>query len=147
MLISKCTSEGSNIYYHCSSLKAKQCKVNFERVEDTYNCPESHKLRSWFKLRELHFFYYFILNEYLISVLFHFPSFMFLFFFKFSITYSGSDSKDSVCNARDPGASPGWGRSPRGGHGNPLQYSCLENPHGQRSLVGYSPWSCRVGYY
>ena len=29
---------------------------------------------------------------------------------------------------------------PGGGHGNPLQYSCLENPHGQRSLVGYSPW-------
>ena len=28
---------------------------------------------------------------------------------------------------------------PWGGHGNPLQYSCLENPHGQRSLVGYSP--------
>ena len=27
-----------------------------------------------------------------------------------------------------------------GGHGNPLQYSCLENPHGQRSLVDYSPW-------
>ena len=26
-----------------------------------------------------------------------------------------------------------------GGHGNPLQYSCLENPHGQRNLVGYSP--------
>ena len=25
-------------------------------------------------------------------------------------------------------------------HGHPLQYSCLENPHGQRSLVGYSPW-------
>ena len=31
---------------------------------------------------------------------------------------------------------PGLGRSPGGGHGNPLQYSCLENPHGQRSLVG-----------
>ena len=29
---------------------------------------------------------------------------------------------------------------PRGGHGNPLQYSCLENPHGQKSLLGYSPW-------
>ena len=28
----------------------------------------------------------------------------------------------------------------RGGHGNPFQYSCLENPHGQRSPVGYSPW-------
>ena len=27
-----------------------------------------------------------------------------------------------------------------GGHGNPLQYSCLENPHGQRSLADYSPW-------
>ena len=32
------------------------------------------------------------------------------------------------------------GRFPGGGHDNPLQYSCLENPHGQRSLVGYSPW-------
>ena len=34
----------------------------------------------------------------------------------------------------------GLQRSPGGGHGNPLQYSCLENPHGQRSLAGYSPW-------
>ena len=33
----------------------------------------------------------------------------------------------------------GLGRSPGGGHGNPLQYSCQENPHRQRSLVGYSP--------
>jgi len=30
-----------------------------------------------------------------------------------------------------------------GGHGNPLQYSCLENPHGLRSQVGYSPWGCK----
>ena len=30
-----------------------------------------------------------------------------------------------------------------GGHGNPLQYSCMENPHGQRSLTGYSPWRCK----
>ena len=35
---------------------------------------------------------------------------------------------------------PGFGRSSEGGHGNPLQYSCLENPHGQRSLAGCSPW-------
>ena len=35
---------------------------------------------------------------------------------------------------------PGLGRSPGGGNGNPLQYSGLENPHGQRSLAGYSPW-------
>ena len=40
---------------------------------------------------------------------------------------------------------PGLGRSPGGRHGNPLQCSCLEHPHGQRSLVGYSPWGCRVG--
>ena len=38
---------------------------------------------------------------------------------------------------------PGLGRSPGGRHGNPLQYSCLENPHGRRSLVGYSPWGCK----
>ena len=35
---------------------------------------------------------------------------------------------------------PGLGRFTEGGHGNRLQYSCLENPHGQRSLVGYSTW-------
>ena len=40
----------------------------------------------------------------------------------------------------DPGSIHGLGRSPAGGHGNPLQYSCLENPYGQRSLVGSSPW-------
>ena len=38
---------------------------------------------------------------------------------------------------------PGLGRSPEGGHGNPLQYSCLEIPHGQRSLAGYSPRGCK----
>ena len=43
-------------------------------------------------------------------------------------------------DARDVGSIPGSGRCPGGGHGNPLEYSCLENPHGQRSLVGYSPW-------
>ena len=52
----------------------------------------------------------------------------------------GSDGKDSTCNPRELGLIPGLGRSPGGGHGNPLQYSYLENPHGQRSLVGYSPW-------
>ena len=31
-----------------------------------------------------------------------------------------------------------------GGYGNPLQYSCLENSHGQRSLAGYSPWGRKV---
>ena len=52
----------------------------------------------------------------------------------------GSDGKESTCNAGDLGVIPGLGRSPGGGHGYPLQYSCQENPQGQRSLVGYSPW-------
>ena len=52
----------------------------------------------------------------------------------------GSDSKASAYNAGDLGSIPGSGRSPREGNGNPLQYSCLENPHGQRSLASYSPW-------
>ena len=52
----------------------------------------------------------------------------------------GSDGKESTRNTGDLGSIPGLGRSPGGGHGHPLQYSCLENPHGQRSLVGYSPW-------
>ena len=52
----------------------------------------------------------------------------------------GSDGKESACNARDLALIPGLGRSPEGGNGNPLQYSSLENPHGQRSLAGYSPW-------
>ena len=55
----------------------------------------------------------------------------------------GSDSKESACNARDLGSIPGSGRSPGEGNGNPLQYSCLENPHGQRSLAGYRPRGCK----
>ena len=54
-----------------------------------------------------------------------------------------SDGKESACNAGDPGSISGLGRSPGEGNGNPLQYSCLENPHGQRSLVGDSPWGCK----
>ena len=40
----------------------------------------------------------------------------------------------------DAGSIPGLGRSPGGGNDNPLQYSFLGKSHGQRSLVGYSPW-------
>ena len=40
----------------------------------------------------------------------------------------------------------GWDDPPGGGHGNPLQSSCLEHPQGQRSLAGYGPWgSSRLG--
>ena len=54
----------------------------------------------------------------------------------------GSDSKESACNAGDPGSIPGLGRSPEGVNSYPLQYSGLENPHGQRSLEGYGPRGC-----
>ena len=52
----------------------------------------------------------------------------------------GSDSKESARNVGDLGSKSGSGRSPGLGHGNPLQYFCLENPPEQRSLAGYSPW-------
>ena len=55
----------------------------------------------------------------------------------------GSVVKNPPSNAEDSGDAgsiPGLGRSPGGGNDNPLQYSFLGKSHGQRSLVGYSPW-------
>ena len=54
-----------------------------------------------------------------------------------------SVGKESAYSARDFGSIPGSGRSPGEGNDNPLQYSCLENPHEQRSLADYSPWGCK----
>ena len=51
-----------------------------------------------------------------------------------------SYGKEPACHAGDLGSIPGLGRSTGEGNAKPLQYSCLENPHGQRSQVGYSPW-------
>ena len=45
----------------------------------------------------------------------------------------------NVGDTGDAGSIPELGRSPGEGNDNPLQYSCLENPYGQRSLVGFSP--------
>ena len=49
--------------------------------------------------------------------------------------------KNTPANAdlRDAGLNLGWGISPGGGHCNPIQYPCLENPNGQKSLEGQSP--------
>ena len=55
----------------------------------------------------------------------------------------GLDGKASARSAGDLRSIPGLGRSPEDGNGNPLQYSCWENPHEQRRLVGYSPWGHR----
>ena len=51
----------------------------------------------------------------------------------------GSDGKESACNVGGLGSISGLERSPGGKPGNPLQYSCRENLHGLRSLVG--PWN------
>ena len=59
----------------------------------------------------------------------------------------GSDSKESTCNMGDLGLIPGLRRSPGEGNGYPLRYSCLENPHGQRSMAGYNPWGRTVRHY
>ena len=52
----------------------------------------------------------------------------------------GSDGKESACNVGVPSLIPGLGRCPGAKHGNPLQYSCLENPNRQRGLAG-----CNLG--
>ena len=58
----------------------------------------------------------------------------------------GSDSKEYACNVGHLGSIPELGRSPAGEHGNPFQYSCLENPHGQRNWEGCSPWGRKESY-
>ena len=55
----------------------------------------------------------------------------------------GSDSNESSCNEGDLGSTSELGSSSGRGHSNPLQYSCLENPHGQRNLAGFSPCGCK----
>ena len=57
-----------------------------------------------------------------------------------------SDGKESACNAGDLDLIPGLGRSPGGGHGHPLKYSCLENPHGQGAWQATINGSKTVGH-
>ena len=52
----------------------------------------------------------------------------------------GSEVKASAWNAGYPGSIPGLVRSPGEGNGNPLQYSCLENPMEGGAWLGYNPW-------
>ena len=69
-----------------------------------------------------------------------------VYFFRFFFHWASLVAQmQRIClNVGDLGWNPGLGQSPGGEHGNPLQYSWLENPHGQRSLVGCSPWGHRV---
>ena len=59
---------------------------------------------------------------------------------------SGLDSKESACSTGDPSLIPGSGRSSLEGNGNPLQYSCLENPWTEEPGRLQSMGSQRVGY-
>ena len=60
---------------------------------------------------------------------------------EYNVGFPGdTDGKESACNAGDLGSIPLLGISPGKENGNPLQFSCLENPNGQRSLELYSPW-------
>ena len=52
----------------------------------------------------------------------------------------GSDGKEHACDVGDLDFIHGLGKSVGGKHGNPLQYTNLENLYGQRIFVGYSPW-------
>ena len=56
------------------------------------------------------------------------------------LNLSSSDGKESACNA---GLIPGWGRSPGDRNGSPTLVFLPGKSHGQRSLVGYSPWGCK----
>ena len=72
----------------------------------------------------------------------HFSSiFTYQWLSDFSNYPDGSDHKESACSVGDLGSVPGLGRFPGG-----LQYPCLENPHGQRSLAGYNTWGRKELY-
>ena len=93
------------------------------------------------------FFWTFHMNGIIQYVLFCISlslSIMFLRFISVPFMCISSDGKESACNAGDLGSIPGLGRSFGEGNGNPLQYSCLENPWTKEP--GGSPWGRRVGH-
>ena len=76
--------------------------------------------------------------------MFHFCILFILYFIFIFVFFPGSSAgKESAYNAGDPSLISGLGRSPGEGIGDPLQYFCLENPHGQKSLASYSPGVCK----
>ena len=57
-----------------------------------------------------------------------------------------SDGKEYTCNAEDPGLIPALGKSSGEENGNPLQYSCLENPKDRGAWWATVHWVARVGH-
>ena len=80
-----------------------------------------------------------IMKDHFFLLLFFFKVFFDVDDFIIFIEFGGSDSKESACSAGDLGSIPESGRCPGEGNGNPLQYSCLENPMDRGSLAGDSP--------
>ena len=87
----------------------------------------------------------------------HFSGFIYIYIYICTLTHThiymyvlgfpgGSDGKESTYNEGDLGSIPGLRRSPGGGHGNPLQYSCLENPMHRGAWRVQSMRSQRVGH-
>ena len=62
------------------------------------------------------------------KLMFHGDRYHIVYFMRMKGFLCGSVNKESSCNAGDPSSTSGWGRSPGEGNGNPLQYSCWENP-------------------
>ena len=92
--------------------------LQYSALENSMDCVVLGVAKSWTRWSNFHFQNWIRASQ-VVLVVKHWPA--------------------SAGDVRDAGSIPGSGRSPTGGHGNPLQYSCLENPHGQRSLVGHSP--------
>ena len=68
---------------------------------------------------------------------------MFSFLLEYNGFPGGSDGKESDCDVGDPGLIPGSGRSPGEKKRHPIPVFLPGEFHGQRSLVGYSPWGCK----
>ena len=106
--------------------------------------PTSCSIDFWLCMPRFSFFLSFFFNKSVSSLQKH-PKMVFASLNKYILERfmgfpGGSVIKNPPAHAGDMCLIPGLGRSPGGGHGNPLKYSCLENPRGQRSLVGYSLW-------
>ena len=99
---------------------------------------EMHILSSKSKIRREAHIQLTVFNNIYLFLLLSFFSLIFC-----EILPGGSVSEEYACNVGDLGLILGLGRSPGEGDGKPLQYSCLENPHGHRGLEGCSPWGCR----
>ena len=100
-----------------------------------------HPGKWWLKKKKLAHLYLEVMMVQLVSGQRYF--FLVNFLLEYSGFPGGSNSQESACNVGDLGSIPGLEGSSGGGHGNLLQYSCLENPHRQRSPVGCRPWGCK----